>query len=64
MAGLGIQTRGNGIARVGLAKGGMAMDESMAHENAEPMKMETKETRMEKKGYVETKFGKMKKGKK
>jgi len=64
MAGLGIQTRGNGIARVGLAKGGMAMDESMAHENAEPMKMEAKETRMEKKGYVETKSGKMKKGKK
>jgi hypothetical protein len=64
MAGLGIQTRGNGIARVGLAKGGMAMDESMAHENIEPMKMEAKETRMEKKGYVETKSGKMKKGKK
>ena len=61
MAGLGIQTRGNGIARVGKAKGGMAMDESMAHEGAESMGMESKETSMEKKGYMETKSGKMKK---
>jgi hypothetical protein len=59
MAGLGIQTRGNGIARVGLAKGGMAMDESMAHEGAESMKMESTETKMEKKGYMENKKGKM-----
>jgi len=59
MAGLGIQTRGNGIARVGKAKGGMAMDESMAHEGAESIKMESTETKMEKKGYMENKKGKM-----
>jgi hypothetical protein len=85
MAGLGKQTRGNGIARVGLSKGtlpdltgdgkitradvlkgrgvfkkgGMAMDESMAHEGAESMKMESKETKMEKKGFMENKKGKM-----
>ena len=73
MAGLGIQTRGTGIARVqkkggGIAqrgmgaafkKGGMAMDESMAHEGAESMGMESKETRMEKKGFKEIKSGKM-----
>ena len=59
MAGLGIQTRGNGIARVGLAKGGMAMDESKAHEGAESMGMESMETKMEKKGYMENKKGKM-----
>ena len=73
MAGIGIQTRGSGIARVqkkggGIAqrgmgaafkKGGMAMDESMAHEGAESMGMESKETRMEKKGYMENKKGKM-----
>ena len=59
MAGLGKQTRGNGIARVGLAKGGMAMDESMAHEGAESMKMESTETKMEKKGFMENKKGKM-----
>ena len=39
--------------------GGKAMDESMSHENAEPMKMEAKETSMEKKGFRETKKGKM-----
>jgi len=59
MAGLGKQMRGNGIARIGLAKGGMAMDESMAHENAESMGMESTETKMEKEGYMETKKGKM-----
>ena len=73
MAGLGIQTRGTGIARIqkkggGIAlrgmgaafkKGGMAMDESMAHEGAESMAMESKETKMEKKGYMENKKGKM-----
>jgi hypothetical protein len=59
MAGLGKQTRGNGIARIGLAKGGMAMDESMAHEGAESMAMESTETKMEKKGYMENKKGKM-----
>jgi hypothetical protein len=44
-----------------------AKDESMAHENKETKKMEARETRLEKKGYVETKGGKMvkkKKGKK
>jgi hypothetical protein len=59
MAGLGIQTRGTGIARVQKSKGGMAMDESMAHEGAESMSMEAKETKMEKKGYMENKKGKM-----
>jgi hypothetical protein len=59
MAGLGKQMRGNGIARVGLAKGGMAMDESMAHEGAESMSMESTETKMEKKGFMENKKGKM-----
>jgi len=59
MAGLGRQTRGNGIARIGLAKGGMAMDESKAHEGMESMKMESKETKMERKGFRETKKGKM-----
>jgi hypothetical protein len=41
------------------AKGGMAMDESMAHEGKESKSMEAKETRLEKKGYEENKFGKM-----
>jgi len=41
------------------AKGGMAMDESMAHEGKESKAMEAKETRLEKKGYKESKFGKM-----
>jgi hypothetical protein len=49
MAGLGIQTRGNGIARVGKAKGGMAMDESMAHEGAESMKWNQKKLKWKKK---------------
>jgi len=57
--------KGGGIAIKGMGaafkKGGMAMDESMAHEGAESMDMEAKETRMEKKGYMETKSGKMKK---
>ena len=59
MAGLGKQTRGNGIARVMKSAGGMAMDESMAHEGAESMDMESKETKMEKKGFMENKKGKM-----
>ena len=73
MAGLGIQTRGTGIARIqkkggsiaqrgmgaAFKKGGMAMDKSMAHEGAESMKMEAKETKMEKRGYMENKKGKM-----
>ncbi|NDB56064.1 hypothetical protein EB169_09580 [archaeon] len=41
------------------AKGGMAMDESMAHEGRESKSMEARETRLEKKGYKENKFGKM-----
>jgi len=54
--------KGRGVIK---KKGGMIMDESMAHEGAESMAMETKETKMEKKGYRETKSGKMiKKGKK
>ena len=39
-------------------------DESMAHEKKESKKQEARETRLEKKGYVETKSGKMKKPKK
>ena len=41
------------------AKGGMAKDESMAHEGKESKKMESRETRLEKKGYRETSSGKM-----
>ena len=58
MAGLGIQKRGNGIARVGLAKGGYA-DMSEKHEGMESMAEEAKEYAMEEKGYKETKSGKM-----
>ena len=58
MAGLGRQMRGNGIARVFRSSGGSA-DESKKHEGMESMKMEKKETMMEKKGYKETKSGKM-----
>ena len=60
MAGLGIQTRGNGIARVGLSKGGYA-DMSEKHEGMESKAEEAREYAMEDKGYVETKSGKMKK---
>ena len=60
MAGLGIQKRGNGIARVGLAKGGY-VDTSEKHEGIESMAEEAKEYAMEAKGYKETKSGKMKK---
>jgi hypothetical protein len=60
MAGLGIQTRGNGIARVGLAKGGYA-DMSEQHEGMESKTEEAREYAMEDKGYAETKSGKMKK---
>ena len=59
MAGLGKQMRGNGIARVMKSVGGMAYDESMEHEGSESMAMEAKETKMEKKGYMENKKGKM-----
>ena len=40
-----------------------ALDESKEHEGMESMSMEAKETRLEKKGYKETKSGKMVKGK-
>ena len=60
MAGLGKQTRGNGIARVGLSKGGYA-DMSEKHEGMESKAEEAREYAMEDKGYVETKSGKMKK---
>jgi hypothetical protein len=54
--------KGRGVIK---KKGGMIMDESMAHENMESMKMEAQETKMERKGFKETKSGKMtKKGKK
>jgi hypothetical protein len=90
MAGLGIQSRGTGIAKVqrqefkkgGKAfpdltgdgkvtradvlkgrgvfkKGGKAKDMSEKHEGMESMAEEAKETRLEKKGYKETKSGKM-----
>jgi len=52
-----ISLRGKG--RAFLKHGGKAMDESKAHEGMESMKMESKETRMEKKGFRETKKGKM-----
>ena len=52
-----ISLRGQGRAL--LKKGGKAMDESKAHEGMESMKMESKETGMEKRGFRETKKGKM-----
>jgi hypothetical protein len=60
MAGLGKQTRGNGIARVGLSRGSYA-DMSEQHEGMESKAEEAREYAMEDKGYVETKSGKMKK---
>ena len=60
MAGLGKQTRGNGIARVGLSRGGYA-DMSEQHEGMESKAEEAREYAMEEKGYMETKSGKMKK---
>ena len=51
--------------RGAIKKGGRAKDMSKKHEGMESMVMEAKETKMEKKGYRETKSGKMiKKGKK
>ena len=58
MAGLGKQMRGNGIARVMKSEGGY-MDMSEKHEGMESMAEEAKETKMEKKGYMENKKGKM-----
>jgi hypothetical protein len=60
MAGLGKQTRGNGIARVMKSEGGY-MDMSEKHEGMESKAEEAKEYAMEAKGYKETKSGKMKK---
>jgi hypothetical protein len=60
MAGLGCQSRGNGIARVMKSKGGY-IDMSKKHEGMESKAEEAKEYAMEDKGYVETKSGKMKK---
>ena len=58
MAGLGKQTRGNGIARVMKSVGGPA-DMSEAHEGMESKAEEAKEYAMEDKGYKENKSGKM-----
>ena len=52
-----ISLRGKG--RAFLKHGGKAMDESKAHEGMESMKMESKETKMERKGFKEIKSGKM-----
>ena len=62
MAGLGIQKRGVRIARVLKAEGGSIKgveDMSSMHEGAESATEEARETRLEKKGYRETKAGKM-----
>ena len=59
MAGLGKQMRGNGIARVGLAKGGKPLDMSEEHEDMESKAEEAREYEMEDEGYEETKSGKM-----
>ena len=58
MSGLGKQNRGNGIARIGFAKGGY-VDMSEKHEGMESKAEEAKEYAMEEKGYEETKSGKM-----
>jgi len=59
MAGLGCQKRGVRIARVLKAEGGYIEDMSSEHEGAESAAEEARETRLEKKGYEETKAGKM-----
>jgi len=62
MAGLGIQKRGVKIARVLKAEGGAIKDvEDMSsmHEGAESAAEEARETKLEEKGYKETKAGKM-----
>ena len=62
MAGLGIQKRGVKIARILKAEGGAIKDvEDMSsmHEAMEPEIEEARETKLEKKGYRETKAGKM-----
>ena len=52
-----ISLRGQGRAL--LKKGGRAKDMSMKHEGMESMAEEAKETKLEKKGFKETKSGKM-----
>ena len=60
MAGLGIQKRGVRIARVLKSEGGSAAEDmSSMHEGAESAAEEARETRLEEKGYRETKAGKM-----
>ena len=59
MAGLGIQKRGVRIARVLKSEGGYIEDMSSEHEGAESAAEEARETRLEEKGYRETKAGKM-----
>ena len=62
MAGLGKQLRGVRIARVLKAEGGSIKgveDMSSMHEAMEPEIEEARETKLEKKGYRETKAGKM-----
>ena len=60
MAGLGCQKRGVKIARVMKAEGGEAAEDMSAiHEAMEPEMEEARETKLEKKGYEETKTGKM-----
>jgi len=59
MAGLGIQKRGVRIARVLKSEGGYIEDMSSEHEGAESAAEEARETRLEEKGYEETKTGKM-----
>jgi len=62
MAGLGKQLRGVRIARVLKAEGGSVKgveDMSSMHEGAESGAEEARETKLEKKGYRETKAGKM-----
>ena len=52
-----ISLRGQGRAL--LKKGGRAKDMSKKHEGMESMAEEAKETKLEKKGFKETKSGKM-----
>ena len=62
MAGLGKQLRGVRIARVLKAEGGSIKgveDMSSMHEGAESAAEEARETKLEEKGYKETKAGKM-----
>jgi hypothetical protein len=60
--GVGIAKRGFGraLSRTGYSAGGEVMDDmSEMHEGAESLKEEARETKLEKKGYEETKTGKM-----